>query len=116
MVFQKNATPKNTGKLLFLFHQVIFFGIKHEHPSVRHAALYALGQFSEYLQPEISKFSDQIFPVLFHYIDLTIAMVRNEGKKEPAGLDRVFYALEIFSENMGEMALVYFTGVSSIRK
>ena len=86
---------------------MIFFGIKHEHPSVRHAALYALGQFSEYLQPEISRFSEQIFPMLFHYIDQTIAMVTNEGKKEPAGMDRVFYALEIFSENMGKEGMIY---------
>ena len=82
--------------------QVIFFGIKHEHPAVRHAALYALGQFSEYLQPEISKYSEQIFPVLFYYLDQTISQAQNGKKKEPAGLDRVFYALEIYSENLGK--------------
>jgi hypothetical protein len=40
-------------KYLSSFLQVVGNGIKHQHPAVRNSALYALGQFSEYLQPDI---------------------------------------------------------------
>merc|ERR1712020_41973 len=53
--------------------QAIGNGIKiQDHPHVRNAALYALGQFSEFLQPEISDYAGEILPVLFSYLDTTI--------------------------------------------
>ena len=85
------------------FLHAIGNGIKNEnYPQVRNAALYALGQFSEYLQPEISEYAGQILPVLFNYLDLNMAVIQHGGeqKKDPAGLDRIFYALEVFSENL----------------
>ena len=87
------------------FLQAIGNGIRDEnHPQARNAALYALGQFSEYLQPEISEYAGQILPVLFSYLDSTMAAVHSQGDqgKDPAGLDRIFYALEVFSENLEE--------------
>ena len=85
------------------FLNAIGNGIRNENfPQARNAALYALGQFSEYLQPEISDYAEQILPVLFTYLDSNMAIIQNQGdqKKDPAGLDRIFYALEVFSENM----------------
>ncbi len=85
------------SKYLVTFLQVIGKGIRDGHPVVRNAALYALGQYSEYLQPDISKFAGEILPVLFEFLDSHCAAA---GAKDPPGLDRIFYALEIFGENL----------------
>ncbi|XP_040564918.1 LOW QUALITY PROTEIN: importin-4-like [Lepeophtheirus salmonis] len=89
---------------LTYFLNSIGSGIRHNsHPAVKSAAFYALGQMSEYLQPDISKFSGEILPVLFEVLDNVIADVLERGKEESQkGLDRVFYALEEFCENMDE--------------
>ena len=76
-------------------------GIKHESQLVRNAALYALGQFSEFLQPDITNYVNEILPVLFSYLDIACAQMK-AGKKKVPGLDRIFYALEIFSESLEE--------------
>jgi hypothetical protein len=90
------------------FLQYIDTGIKHPVPVVRNAALYALGQFSEYMQPEISEYASSILPVLVTYLDTACAQMQQQGAtKTPLGLDRVFYALQIYSENM-EKKLVPF--------
>ena len=88
-------------KYLAHFLKCIDNGIKHPIPVVRNAALYALGQFSDYMQPEISTYAPQILPVLVSYLDLACNQMQTEpSKKAPMGLDRVFYALQIYCENM----------------
>ena len=100
-----------TKKYLGSFLQVIAQGIKSPHRSVRNAALYAVGQFSEYLMPEIGEYAGEVLPVLFHFVDAAMAELNSKVGKEagngkgaasPCGLDRIFYALEIFSENLEE--------------
>ncbi|MXQ91933.1 hypothetical protein E5288_WYG019605 [Bos mutus] len=67
-----------------------------EDPSqvVRNAALFALGQFSENLQPHISSYSGDVMPLLLSYL-----------KSVPPGhthhLAKACYALENFVENLG---------------
>ena len=43
---------------------------------VRNAALYMLGQFSEYIQPEISEYAGDILPVLFQYLDTAFSQLQ----------------------------------------
>lgn len=86
-------------KYLSPFVQCICNGIKHPQSSVRNAALYAVGQFSEHLQPDINKFAQDILPVLFEYLTATCVSLAN-GQKVPRSIDRVFYALETFCETM----------------
>uniref|UniRef100_A0A1L8DXJ5 Putative karyopherin importin beta 3 n=1 Tax=Nyssomyia neivai TaxID=330878 RepID=A0A1L8DXJ5_9DIPT len=74
-------------------------GITDGNPLVRNAALFALGQFAEHLQPEISKYADEILPILFEFLHQLCAQLRVEGK-EPKHIDRMFYALETFCENL----------------
>ncbi|GCB83499.1 hypothetical protein scyTo_0024429 [Scyliorhinus torazame] len=62
---------------------------------VRNAALFALGQFSEFLQPDISKYSDEIMPLLLNYLG-TI------DNSKGGHLTKAYYALENFVENLGE--------------
>ncbi|XP_064416459.1 importin-4 [Latimeria chalumnae] len=61
---------------------------------VRNAALFALGQFSEYLQPDISKFSDELMPLLLNYLS-------NIDNTKGGHLTKAYYALENFVENLG---------------
>lgn len=86
-------------KYMVSFLQAIGQGIKHAHPSVKNAALYALGQFSEYLQPEINNYASDILPVLFEFLDEASQQMK-QTRRDPPGLDRIFYALEIFCENL----------------
>ncbi|KAL0099728.1 hypothetical protein PUN28_019857 [Cardiocondyla obscurior] len=91
---------------LELFLRCICEGISHPAPTVRNAALYALGQYSEHLQPEISNYSSELLPVLFDYLGQVATYVKQE-KKEPHAVGRMFYALEMFCENLHERILPY---------
>jgi len=75
-------------------------GLSDDAPEVRNAALYALGQFAEHFQPEISKYSNEILPVLCHKIS-------EEMSTQSSALTRTYYALESFCENMGEDIVPY---------
>lgn len=93
-------------KYLVHFLACIGSGIKHEHPSVRNAALYALGQYSEFLQPEISEYANDILPVLYDYLDSYSRLVQ-VGQNALPGIERVFYALEMFCDNLGTKLVPY---------
>lgn len=79
-------------------------GITNPNALVRNAALFALGQFAEHLQPEISQHANEILPILFEFLHQLCLQLRIDGK-EPKHIDRMFYALETFCENL-EDALV----------
>ncbi len=86
-------------KYMAPFVQCICDGIKHPEAHVRNAALYAVGQMSEHLQPDINKYANDILPILFEYLSATVNSL-SSGKKVPRSVDRVFYALEMFCETM----------------
>lgn len=92
-------------KYLNNFLQILATGIKHEHPAVRNAALYMLGQFSEFIQPEISNHAPDILPVLLQYLDRALDSQAPGASSAPATVSRIFYALETFCENL-ELKLV----------
>jgi hypothetical protein len=79
-------------------------GITDSNPVIRNSALFALGQFAEHLQPEISQHSEEVLPILFEYLQMLSNQLTANGK-EPQHIDRVFYAVETFCENL-EDALV----------
>ena len=87
------------SKYLKTLLDVIKKGITDQNPLIRNAALFALGQFSEHLQPEISKFAEEILPILFEFLQQLCLQIRT-GQKEPPHIDRVFYALETYCENL----------------
>lgn len=93
-------------KYLEHFLQYTFQGISDSDPVVRNAALFALGQFSEHLQPNISLYSHELLPILFEYLSQICAHIKQE-KKEPPSVNRMFYALEMFCENLNESFLPY---------
>ncbi|XP_057376777.1 importin-4-like [Daphnia carinata] len=93
-------------KYLPAFVQCVCNGIKHPQAYVRNAALYAVGQFSEHLQPDIDKYANDILPVLFEYLSATCNSLAS-GQKVPRCIDRVFYALETFCETMEEKLIPF---------
>lgn len=58
------------------------------------------------LQPDISRYASELLPVLFKYLEC-LCVELQQGNKEPVGLDRMFYALEMFCENLDDSLLPY---------
>ncbi|XP_068437887.1 importin-4 isoform X2 [Clinocottus analis] len=61
---------------------------------VRSASLFALGQFSEHLQPDVSKYCDELMPLLLGYLS-------SLNQTKVGHVTKAFYALENFMENLG---------------
>ncbi|KAM6200920.1 importin-4 [Rhynchocyon petersi] len=80
--------------------QIVCKGLEDPSQVVRNAALFALGQFSENLQPHISNYSGEVMPLLLAYL-----------KSVPSGhahhLAKACYALENFVENLGSKVQPY---------
>ncbi|GFU48669.1 importin-4 [Nephila pilipes] len=89
-------------KYLPVFVPLIIRGIKENDAVVRNAALYAVGQYAEYLQPDISKYAPDLLPVLFEYLQQTCLLLQ-QGNKKPPTLVRTFYAVERFCENLEDI-------------
>lgn len=62
-----------------------------------------------FFQPEIAEYHEQLLPVLFQYLQQLCSRInqQGEGSKEPGGIDRMFYALEMFCENLGDRLVPY---------
>lgn len=105
-VIAEGCSESICNKYLRPLLDCVKIGITEPNPVVRNAAFFALGQFSEFLQPEISKFADEILPILFTYLQGLCLEIRN-GKTEPKHIDRLFYALETFCENLEDAIVPY---------
>uniref|UniRef100_A0A3B5L355 Importin 4 n=1 Tax=Xiphophorus couchianus TaxID=32473 RepID=A0A3B5L355_9TELE len=82
------------SKMLSSVLQTVCQSLSDSNRVVRSAALFALGQFSEYLQPEVSKYCAELMPLLLGYLTSL-----NEAKI--GHVTKAFYALENFMENLG---------------
>uniref|UniRef100_A0A668A623 Importin 4 n=1 Tax=Myripristis murdjan TaxID=586833 RepID=A0A668A623_9TELE len=81
-------------KMLSSVLQTVCRSLSDSNQVVRSAGLFALGQFSEYLQPDVSKYCDELMPLLLGYLSSL-----NEAKV--GHVTKAFYALENFMENLG---------------
>ncbi|GFN80012.1 importin-4 [Plakobranchus ocellatus] len=91
------------SKMLSQMLQTVCAGLNDSSHIVRNAALFAVGQFSEHLQPDISQYAAQLLPLLFVYLNKSM----EEVEKNPKGLVKSHYALETFCENLGDGILPY---------
>ena len=66
---------------------------------VRNAAFFALGQFSEHLQSDITKFASQNLPILCEFLH-QLCNESRRGGAEAKHIDRMLYALETFCDNL----------------
>lgn len=80
--------------------------IQNQNCVVRNAAFFALGQFAEHLQPEISQYASEVLPVLFEYLNQLYIQMEKD-KTEPNSLNKLFYSLETFCENLDESLMPY---------
>ncbi|XP_062061343.1 importin-4 [Lepus europaeus] len=87
-------------RLLPALLQIVCKGLQDSSQVVRNAALFALGQFSENLQPHISSYSGEVMPLLLAYLK----SVRPEHTQH---LAKACYALENFVENLGPKVQPY---------
>ncbi|KAM8709540.1 hypothetical protein ACLKA7_016358 [Drosophila subpalustris] len=100
-VIAEGCSEAICNKYMQVMLNIIKGGIVDASPMVRIAAFFALGQFSEHLQPDISKYASDILPVLFDFLQQLSAELKM-GKPEPKHTDRMFYALETYCQNLEE--------------
>ncbi|KAH8302534.1 hypothetical protein KR044_008005 [Drosophila immigrans] len=100
-VIAEGCTEAICNKYMQVMLNIIKGGIVDASPLVRIAAFFALGQFSEYLQPDISKYAAEILPVLFDFLHQLVTDLKM-GHPEPKHTDRMFYALETYCQNLEE--------------
>lgn len=81
-------------KMLSSVLQTVCQSLSDSNQVVRSAGLFALGQFSEHLQPDVSKYCGELMPLLLGYLSSL-----NEAKV--GHVTKAFYALENFMENLG---------------
>uniref|UniRef100_A0A3P8VI81 Importin 4 n=1 Tax=Cynoglossus semilaevis TaxID=244447 RepID=A0A3P8VI81_CYNSE len=81
-------------KMLSPMLQAVCQSLSDSNQVVRCAGLFALGQFSEHLQPEVSKYCSELMPLLLGYLSSL-----NDAKV--GHITKAFYALENFMENLG---------------
>ncbi|XP_055381935.1 importin-4-like [Condylostylus longicornis] len=101
-VIAEGCSEAICSKYLPTFLEIVKVGIIDQNVIVRNAAFFALGQFSEHLQPDITKFAPEILPILFQYLHQLcneLKLKTGDGN-EPKHFDRMFYALETFCENL----------------
>jgi len=98
-VIAEGCSEAISAKYLHPLLECVKTGISDPNPIVRNAAFFSLGQFAEFLQPEISKYANEILPILFEFLQNLCIEIRN-GQSEPKSIDRMFYALEVFCENL----------------
>jgi len=102
-VVAEGAADHIRTKYLAKFLDWVGAAIKDTSLRVRNAALFALGQMCEHLQPDIAKHREALFPVLFSLLSGVHEQVMSHpGSPAPPGVDRVFYALEMFCEQLEE--------------
>ena len=85
---------------------MFLLGVSDTERVVRNSALFALGQFAEHLQPDISEFHGNLVPVLIQFMDNAIVAMETRPQ-EKTGMTKIFYALETFCENLGSELLIY---------
>ncbi|XP_044765904.1 importin-4-like [Coccinella septempunctata] len=93
-------------KYLEAFINCVCEAIKDNNSLVKNAAFFALGQFSEHLQPEVSQYSEKLMPLLLDFLNHVYNEMEKD-KTEPNCLDRLFYAIGTFCENLHEGLLPY---------
>ncbi|KAL6098020.1 ipo4 [Pungitius sinensis] len=81
-------------KMLSSVLQTVCQSLSDSNQVVRSAGLFALGQFSEHLQPEVSQYCAELMPLLLGYLSSL-----NQAKV--GHVTKAFYALENFMENLG---------------
>ncbi|TRY65944.1 hypothetical protein DNTS_012348 [Danionella cerebrum] len=82
-------------KMLSSTLQTVCRSLSDDNQVVRSAALFALGQFSEHLQPDVSKFHSELMPLLHGYLSAV-------HQSKTGHMTKAFYALENFLENLGQ--------------
>ncbi|XP_056594990.1 importin-4 [Triplophysa dalaica] len=82
-------------KMLSSMLETVCRSLSDSNQVVRSAALFALGQFSEHLQPDVSKFHTELMPLLLGYLSAVIQTTVGH-------MTKAFYALENFLESLGQ--------------
>lgn len=86
---------------LEMFMNCLCNGLSESAPVARNAAFFALGQFAEFLQPEVSNYAQMVIPHLVNALTFVTEQLA-QGKTETRGIDKMFYAIETYCEGLGD--------------
>lgn len=75
---------------------------------VRNAALFALGQYAEHVQPEFGKFHATVLPFLMTFLQ-TVVNDPNAKTNHKGTLTKLFYAIEKFTEGLEKEIIQLYT-------
>lgn len=94
------------NKILDNYASTVYKGINDSSTVVRNAALFAMGQMAEHLQPEIAKNATDVMPLLINQLDM-LGQEGKSGARLGQRVDRLFYAIERFSESIESVLTHY---------
>uniref|UniRef100_A0A1A9UWZ1 Importin N-terminal domain-containing protein n=1 Tax=Glossina austeni TaxID=7395 RepID=A0A1A9UWZ1_GLOAU len=98
-VISEGCSKAICSKYLDDMLNIVKVGITDPMPVVRNAAFFTLAQFSEHLQPDITRYAPQILPIFLECLQQLCNELRS-GSTEPMHINRIFYALEKFCQNL----------------
>lgn len=81
------------SKHIDAFLQLACKGASHSNPLIRNAAMFAIGQFSEFLFPDMNKYAGDVMPILFSALQQASVINRS-------AVTKAYYALETYVENL----------------
>ncbi|EDW23754.1 GL23755 [Drosophila persimilis] len=93
------------NNLEILLSLIIQRGVIDPDPRVHNVAFFALGQFTEHMQPEISTFAPQIMPVVLDFIHQVVVEAKMTHSVEPNKINRIFNALADLCDHLEDEIL-----------
>uniref|UniRef100_T2M8R0 Importin-4 n=1 Tax=Hydra vulgaris TaxID=6087 RepID=T2M8R0_HYDVU len=83
-------------------------GLSDQSVIVRNAALFALGQYAEHVQPDVSKLHENVIPMLLIFLQ-TLVNDPQPNVNHKGTITKLFYALEKFTEGLEKEVVFIYT-------
>ena len=86
------------SKHLATYLSILTQGLQQEHPRLKNAALYLLGQMAEHLRPEVTAAAPALLPLLLGALDTGLASL--DPASTPRTVTNTLISLETFCHNL----------------
>ena len=86
------------SKHLATYLSILTQGLQQEHPRLKNAALYLLGQMAEHLRPEVTAAAPALLPLLLGALDTGLASL--DTSSTPRTVTNTLISLETFCHNL----------------
>ena len=86
------------SKHLATYLSILSQGLQQQHPRLRNAALYLLGQMADHLRPEVTAAAPALLPLLLGALDTGLASL--DTSSTPRTVTNTLISLETFCHNL----------------